>query len=52
LIYIKSGTYNEKVIIPSSKHKITLEGENKDNTVITNNDFSGNWIRSMKNDNL
>lgn len=41
LISIKSGTYNEKVVIPSSKHKITLEGENKDNTIITNNDFSG-----------
>lgn len=41
LIYIKSGTYNEKVVISSSKHKITLEGENKDNTMITNNDFSG-----------
>lgn len=41
LILIKSGTYHEKVMIPSSKHKITLEGENKDNTIITNNDFSG-----------
>ncbi|ANF49938.1 pectin esterase [Chryseobacterium glaciei] len=41
LIFIKSGTYNEKIVIPSSKHKITLEGENKDNTIITNNDFSG-----------
>jgi pectinesterase len=41
LIFIKSGMYNEKVVIPSSKHKITLEGENKDNTIITNNDFSG-----------
>lgn len=41
LVFIKSGTYNEKITIPSSKHKITLEGENKDNTIITNNDFSG-----------
>lgn len=41
LIIIKSGTYHEKIVIPSSKHKITLEGENKDNTIITNNDFSG-----------
>lgn len=41
LIFIKSGTYHEKVVIPSSKHKITLEGENKKTTVITNNDFSG-----------
>ncbi len=41
LIKIKTGIYHEKVIIPSSKHKITLEGENKSNTIITNNDFSG-----------
>ncbi|WP_114822184.1 pectinesterase family protein [Chryseobacterium sp. KLBC 52] len=41
LIKIKAGIYYEKVIIPSSKHKITLEGENRNNTVITNNDFSG-----------
>lgn len=41
LIKIKSGIYNEKVVIPSSKHWITIEGENKDNTIITNDDFSG-----------
>lgn len=40
-IFIKSGNYNEKVVIPSSKHKIILQGEDKDNTIITNNDFSG-----------
>jgi len=41
LIIIKAGTYYEKIIIPSSKHKITLQGENKDVTIITNNDYSG-----------
>lgn len=41
LIKIKPGTYHEKIEIPSSKHKITLEGENKENTIITHNDFSG-----------
>jgi len=41
LIKIKSGIYNEKVVIPSSKHWITIEGENKDNTIIINDDFSG-----------
>lgn len=41
LISIKSGTYNEKIIIPSSKHKIILEGESKENTIIINNDYSG-----------
>jgi len=41
LIKIKSGIYNEKIVIPSSKHLITIEGENKENTIITNDDFSG-----------
>jgi pectinesterase len=41
LVLIKSGTYDEKVVIPSSKHKIILQGESKENTIITNNDFSG-----------
>jgi pectinesterase len=41
LISIKSGTYNEKITIPSSKHKIILEGEDKENTIIINNDYSG-----------
>lgn len=41
LIKIKNGVYKEKIIIPSSKHKITLEGENTDNTIIVNDDYSG-----------
>ena len=40
-IHIKSGVYNEKVVIPSWKKKITLRGESKENTVITNNDHTG-----------
>lgn len=41
LIKIKKGVYKEKVVIPSSKHKITLEGENPENTIIVNDDYSG-----------
>lgn len=41
LIKIKSGIYNEKIVIPSSKHLISIEGENNENTIITNDDFSG-----------
>ncbi|MBN9337044.1 MAG: pectin esterase, partial [Chryseobacterium sp.] len=41
LIKVKSGIYNEKVVIPSSKHLIRIEGENKDCTIINNDDFSG-----------
>ncbi|WP_227008992.1 pectinesterase family protein [Christiangramia fulva] len=41
VIHIKKGTYNEKIEIPSWKHKLTLVGEDRENTVITNDDFSG-----------
>ncbi|MCX8524265.1 pectinesterase family protein [Chryseobacterium formosus] len=41
LVKIKAGTYHEKIVIPSSKHKITLQGESKENTIITNDDYSG-----------
>ncbi|SMD17749.1 pectinesterase family protein [Pedobacter nyackensis] len=40
-ILIKKGTYREKLIIPSWKTNILLIGEDKENTIITNNDFSG-----------
>ena len=40
-IFIKKGTYHEKLVIPSWKTKISLIGEDKQQTVITNNDYSG-----------
>ena len=40
-ILVKPGTYKEKLVIPSWKTKITLMGEDKDNTIITWNDHSG-----------
>lgn len=40
-IFIKKGVYHEKLVIPSWKTKISLIGEDKDQTIITNSDFSG-----------
>jgi pectinesterase len=40
-IRIKKGIYHEKLVIPSWKTKISLIGEDKEKTVITNSDFSG-----------
>lgn len=40
-IFIKIGIYKEKLVIPSWKTNISLIGEDKENTIITNNDFSG-----------
>jgi pectinesterase len=41
IIHIKKGIYHEKLIIPSWKTKISLIGEDKENTIITNADYSG-----------
>ena len=40
-ILIKNGVYREKLVIPSWKEKISLIGENRDSTIITNGDYSG-----------
>ncbi len=40
-ILIKSGTYHEKLVIPAWKKNITLIGDTKENTIITNADYSG-----------
>jgi len=47
-IHIKKGTYHEKLVIPTWKTKITLLGEDKDNTIITGNDYSGKAAPSGK----
>ncbi|MGS2764243.1 pectinesterase family protein [Sinomicrobium sp. M5D2P9] len=41
LITIKKGVYNEKLVVPSWKTRIILKGEDRDETIIVNNDFSG-----------
>jgi pectinesterase len=40
-INIKKGVYHEKLVVPSWKTTISLIGEDKNNTIITNGDFSG-----------
>ena len=40
-IFIKNGTYHEKLVIPSWKKNISLIGESKEKTIITNDDYSG-----------
>ena len=41
IIFIKKGVYNEKIEIPSWKHQLTLIGEDTENTIIQNGDYSG-----------
>jgi pectinesterase len=41
MVYIKKGTYHEKIVVPSWKTNISFIGEDRDSTVITNDDYSG-----------
>lgn len=47
-IHIKKGIYHEKLVIPSWKTHISLIGEDKENTIITNNDYSGKPVPGGK----
>lgn len=40
-IHIKKGVYHEKLVVPSWKTHISLIGDDQENTIITNNDYSG-----------
>jgi len=40
-IFIKKGVYHEKLVVPSWKTNITLLGESREGTIITNDDYSG-----------
>jgi pectinesterase len=45
-IFVKNGTYHEKVFISSSKTNISLIGESADGTVITNSDYNKKIVRN------
>ncbi|RZK42595.1 MAG: pectin esterase [Pedobacter sp.] len=40
-IYVKKGVYREKLVIPAQKSRISLIGEDKDETKIIYDDYSG-----------
>ncbi len=41
VVQIRKGVYTEKLTLDSTKHFVTLIGEDKANTILTYNDFSG-----------
>ncbi len=47
-IHIKAGTYHEKLVIPAYKTQISLIGDTKENTIITNDDYSGKAVPGGK----
>lgn len=43
-IYVKAGTYKEKLLLSSKKINVFLEGENKETTILTYDDYSGKVV--------
>jgi pectinesterase len=41
VIFIKNGTYKEKLVLPESKNMVTFIGENVDSTIVSYDDFAG-----------
>ena len=48
IIYIKNGTYNEKIFI--EKSNMTLIGENRDSTIIVYSELRSNWRNNNPDD--
>ncbi len=40
VIYVKNGTYNEKILIPANKCDITIIGQSTENVIITYGDYA------------
>ena len=40
-LHIKNGIYHEKLVLPAWLTNITIDGESRDGTIITNDDYSG-----------
>lgn len=41
VIFVKNGIYREKVLVGSSKRRLTLVGENADSTILVYDDYAG-----------
>jgi len=46
-IYVKAGTYYEKLLLSSKKINVLLQGEDRDNTILTYDDYSGKVVNSV-----
>lgn len=46
-VFVKKGTYKEKIILTSLKSNVVLEGENKDNTILVYDDYSGRVVNGV-----
>ena len=40
-VFVRNGVYEEKLVVPSWVGNITIKGESRDQTIISNSDYSG-----------
>lgn len=43
-IFVKNGTYKEKLLLAQNKINVILKGEDRDNTILTYDDYSGRVV--------
>lgn len=48
VIFIRKGSYREKVYVPSSKSRLTLIGEDADSTIIVWDDYAGRIVDGIE----
>lgn len=46
-IFVKKGTYKEKLLLNSKKVNVILEGEDRDQTILTYDDYSGRVVNGV-----
>lgn len=46
-VFVKNGTYKEKIILTALKSNVVLEGENKDKTILVYDDYSGRVVNGV-----
>ena len=46
-LFVKNEVYDEKIVLSSSKNNVTLNGENRDSTILTYNDYSGKVVNGI-----
>jgi pectinesterase len=46
IIFVKRGTYKEKLSLPQNKINVILQGEDKDSTILTYDDYIGKVVGS------
>ncbi len=47
IIYVKKGVYDEKDVLAKTKTNVILEGESRDSTILTHDDYSGKVVNNV-----